>query len=319
MVKHFTDEEFIAAWNTDNSAKKISEKFNISERQIYKYRKRIEEKYKITLKSTTYNSRAMTIEFAHNNVRTNVEISDGCIIVASDCHYWPGIISTAHKALVSLTKSLKPNMVVINGDAFDGSSISRHDPIMWEQRPSVKQELDACKDRLWEVEKVCGNASLHWNWGNHDQRFNTRLSSQVGDGFKDIQGFDLKDHFPRWKFSMSMMVNESCMIKHRFNNGIHAIYNNVLRSGTSMVTGHLHSLKVTPYSDYNGTRYGVDTGCLADPHGSQFGYAEDNPKNHRSGFAVLTYYNGKLMPPELCEVIDEDEGLVHFRGKLFSV
>ena len=79
-----------------------------------------------------------------------------------------------------------------------------------------------------------------------------------------------------------------------------------------MVTGHLHSLKVTPFDDYNGIRYGVDTGCLADTDGKQFmDYTEDNPKNWRSGFAVLTIRNGNLMWPEVVHVSKEG---VEFRG-----
>jgi hypothetical protein len=48
--------------------------------------------------------------------------------------------------------------------------------------------------------------------------------------------------------------------KHRMKGGIHAAHNNTLHAGTTMVTGHLHSVKVTPFSDYNGTRWDVDTG-----------------------------------------------------------
>ena len=128
---------------------------------------------------------------------------------------------------------------------------------------------------------------------------------------------NLTDHFPRWKFSTSIMVNDHTMIKHRYHNGIHAVYNNTLKSGTSIVTGHLHSLKITPFSDYKGTRYGVDTGTMANLDDPTFFYSEDNPQNHRSGFAVLTFWDGKLMPPELCEVISE--GLVYFRGQVIEV
>jgi hypothetical protein len=56
----------------------------------------------------------------------------------------------------------------------------------------------------------------------------------------------------------------------------------------------------------------VDTGTLAEPYGPQFGYTEANPVNWCSGFAVLTYKDGKLLPPELCEVI---EGKAYFRGE----
>jgi hypothetical protein len=112
-------------------------------------------------------------------------------------------------------------------------------------------------------------------------------------------------------------VNDTVMIKHRYHNGIHATYNNALKAGRSIVTGHLHRLCVTPWGDYNGRRWGVDTGCLADPHGPQFAYAEDNPSPHCSGFAVLTFdEDGEMLPPELCEVIN---GCAYFRGERIDV
>ena len=74
---------------------------------------------------------------------------------------------------------------------------------------------------------------------------------------------------------------------------------------------------MTAYDDYNGTRWGVDTGTLADPAGPQFEYGEDNPQNHRSGFAVLTFEDGELRDPELVRVIDS--GRVNWRGKSYDV
>jgi hypothetical protein len=80
----------------------------------------------------------------------------------------------------------------------------------------------------------------------------------------------------------------------------------------------LHSLKVTPFADYNGNRFGVDTGTLAEPNGPQFkDYLEDSPTNWRSGFAILTFHNGRLMWPEL--VHKWAEGQVEFRGKVYDV
>jgi hypothetical protein len=312
-----TDDEFIALWNKHHSASRVAEALDMDVRAVYLRRKSIERKHSIVLTATDKRSPNFKVTIPNNGVRTKVEIDNGVIMVASDCHYYPEIISTAHKAFVKLIPELKPKMIVMNGDVFDGGGISRHSPIGWQKLPSVKQELDACQDRLNEIESASKSTLLHWTWGNHDLRFNTRLASQVGTAFEGVHGMNLTDHFPRWKFSTSIMVNEHTMIKHRYHNGIHAVYNNTLKSGTSVVTGHLHSLKVTPWTDYNGSRYGVDTGTMANLDDPAFEYAEDNPKNWRSGFAVLTFWEGKLMPPELCEVISE--GLVYFRGQVIEV
>ena len=320
MAAKVSDDEFIAIWRRLQSVTEVANEIGISLRGVNVRRRNIEKNHGIILNAASPRSPDFKVSIPENGIRVNVELDSGTIMVASDCHYWPGIISTAHRAFVLFAETLKPKMIVINGDAFDGASISRHPPGgTWESTPTVKQELEACQERLSEIEAASLNSKLHFLWGNHDQRFNARLSAQVGDGFKGIMGMNLTDHFPRWKFSMSLMVNGNCMIKHRYHNGIHAIHNNLIKSGTSFVTGHLHSLKVVPWTNYLGTSYGVDTGSLADVNGQQFTYSEDNPKNHRSGFAVLTFYNGKLLPPELCEVLDEEEGIIYFRGNVFKV
>lgn len=318
MVARCTDEEFIALWEKHPSATEMAKILKIDARNIQQRRRRIEERHGVLLKSPHKRSPTFNVTLPQNGVRVGVEVSDGVIVVGSDAHYWPNIISTAHRAFVKIIKELNPQMVVMNGDAFDGAKISRHPASGFESRPTVKQELEAVRDRLAEIEKVAGNAKLHWTWGNHDLRFNARIANLVPE-YEGVTGFDLAHHFPRWKFSTSIMVNDHTQIKHRLYNGIHAVYNAALKSGVSMVTGHLHSLKVTPWTDLTGTRYGVDTGSLADVWGDQFAYTEDSTRNHRSGFAVLTFYDGKLMPPELVEVVSEDAGLVYFRGEVIKV
>jgi hypothetical protein len=76
---------------------------------------------------------------------------------------------------------------------------------------------------------------------------------------------------------------------------------------------------VTPWTNYTGDLYGVDTGMMAAVKDEQFIYHENASVNWRAGFAVLTYVNGHLMPPELVQVINEDEGLVFFRGELYEI
>ena len=85
-----------------------------------------------------------------------------------------------------------------------------------------------------------------------------------------------------------------------------------------MIVGHTHSARVTPYTDYTGTRWFVDSGCIADPYAPCFtDYLEDGSRDWRSGFAVLTFHKGVLLWPELVTVTNKTH--VQFRGKLIRV
>ena len=256
-------------------------------------------------------------KFRDPDGRLRATIENGTAIVFGDCHYWPGTPPTAHRALVRFCKKLKPSYVVCHGDAFDGASISRHPPMSWEEAPTVKEELDLVRDRMNEIAKACPkDTTALWLLGNHDQRFESRLA-QVAPEFRGVHGIHLKDHFSGWTPGWSVHINDDTVVKHRLSGGVHATYNNALKSGMNIVTGHLHSAKVTPVTDYRGTRYGVDTGCIADVNSPAFSYTEDNPKNWISGFAVLTFRDGKLLMPELVTVVDPDT--IQFRGELISV
>lgn len=253
--------------------------------------------------------------------RLGLEIRDGVVIVGSDGHFWPGYIPTAHRGMVEVAKRVKDSLkaYIWNGDCLDGASVSRHPAIMWQhgEAPKLTEELAAADARSDEIRAVVGSdTQLIWTLGNHDSRFENVLANQVPQ-FANVQGMRLSDHFPHWTFCWSIWINDEVVIKHRFKGGVHATHNNTVNAGKTMITGHLHSLKVTPFSDYNGTRYGVDTGTMNDPYGPHTAYTEDNPLNHRSGFVVLTFKDGLLLWPEIASVVDENH--IQFRGELIEV
>lgn len=244
-----------------------------------------------------------------------MELESGSVVIFSDAHYWPGIVTTAHRALLAVIRTVKPRLTIANGDIFDGVSVSRHDPFGWSKRPSVKDELDACIERLGEVEQaVPKGCELRWSVGNHDIRFERALSTRASD-FEGIGGFRLADHFPAWEMAWSFLLNEAVMVKHRYANGVHAGYNNAMKGGLSVVTGHTHALECKPFADWRGRRYGIQGGCLLDIDAPQTEYTENSPSQMCPGFVVLTFRDGKLLPPELCEVID---GQAIFRGQVVA-
>jgi hypothetical protein len=314
-MSHLTDAEFIELWNTHKSAAKMSKATGLEQRSIYRRRKFLAEKHSVEMvssdKRTTYSP---------VRPKSELGIENGTVIVFSDAHFWPGLRTTAFQGLLWAIEKLQPKAVVCNGDAFDGASISRHPPLGWERTPSVIDELNACKAALSDIgeaaKKARHNVKLMFTMGNHDARFEARLASNAPQ-YVQTPGFKLSDHFPEWSFCMLTWLTDDVVVKHRYRGGVHATHNNTVGAGKSIVTGHLHSLKVTPYADYSGNRFGVDTGTLAEPYGPQFDYAEGNPLNHRSGFAVLTFKDGQLLWPEL--VHKWADGQIEFRGEVIDV
>ena len=313
-LQKLTDAEFLELFEAHRSIAKIAKITGMSERALHERRRNIEGRHNVQLIAQKND-----VTKALGNIRLGLE--NGTVIVFSDAHF-NGRRTTAFKALLWLIDELKPKVVISNGDAFDGASVSRHPPHGWEDTPSVIQELNACTIGLRDVQEAAGDAKLIFTMGNHDARFSSRLAT-VAPQFKEVQGFTLEEHFPDWTFCMSCLVTDQLMVKHRWKGGLHATHNNTVNSGVSFVTGHLHSAKVTPWTDYTGVRYGVDCGTLAEPFGDQFGYSENSPRNWRSGFAVLTLVNGHLLMPELCMVSDlgkeTGEDLVEWRGELYDV
>jgi hypothetical protein len=316
-----TDAEVIEMWRTHKSAAKISEITGIAVAMVHRRRRSIERRHAIKLESNS--EQYAHLQTAHlHAARIHLGIENGIVIIFSDAHFYPGIRTTAYDGLIWAIREFQPKAVIANGDCFDGASISRHPRIGWDSKPTVVEELKAGEMALGEIEdeakRVRSNVKLVWPCGNHDARLESRLAANAPE-FQGVKGFTLKDHFPAWTPCWSAWPTDEVVVKHRLRGGVHATHNNTVASGKSIVTGHLHSLKVTPYSDYAPyPRFGVDTGTLAEPYGPQFiDYCEDNPVNWRSGFAILTFHNGRLLWPELVHRFSD--GVVELRGQVIDV
>ena len=330
MPRYSEDSEFVEAWRRFNKASLVAKHFKMNVRSVYERRRIVEQRYGISLVSDQKSVPSSSIKnkigdrlnelakIRQENYKTEMfdTVTDGVVLIASDCHYWPGIVTKAHQAFCKLAKQLSPKMVILNGDILDGARISRHARIMWEKQPQMKDEIAAVQDRCAEIERAAGKAKLIRTIGNHDARFENYLSSRVGE-LEEMTGMTLLDYLPRWRAGWCVHLNNHTdgwtTIRHRpVAGGVHSAYNSTLKAGVSYVHGHLHKLQVTPWADYRGRRYGVDTGTMAEPYGPQFNYTEAGPVNWASGFAVLTFHKGKLLQPELCVV---EHGDAWFRGK----
>jgi hypothetical protein len=321
MTKRSSDKEFSQIWiQCKGEATRIAKALDMNVRSVYQRRNSIEQRLGVLLPSSNLSTNGRPKEFVEKiGSRISINVKDGVLIAFGDEHIWPGDYSLARHALVWAIREFSPKAMVCDGDAFDGARISRHAPSDWVKAPDVSDELDRCKELMGEIESLSPpGCKLVWTMGNHDSRFSARLA-QTASEYVRIQGFDLPDHFPAWNFAWSCFVNETLVIKHRYKGGVHSSHNNTLSSGMSIATGHDHMLKVTPYHDYKGIRYGVNLGFLSDhgPEHTKFGYGEDNPSNWGSGFGLFTFdKDGVMLPPEVCSVVGDK---AYFRGKVVAV
>jgi len=315
---HLSDEEWIAVWKECGSAVVMATKIGVSQRSVYNRRRSIEARHKIELPSVDDQrfDQLKKIAQTTGHTRRGMDIEKGRVIVFSDAHFWPDDTTTAFKALLEMIKEFKPTAVVCNGDALDGANLSRFPRQDWNKIPTVKEELEACQYYLGEIEAVSKGAKLFFPLGNHDQRLEMSIIANLPT-FEGVHGTSLKDYFPMWQPCWSFWVNEDTCIKHRWKGGWTGGRNNAVNSGVNMITGHTHVLSSIPFNDYNGTRWGVQTGTLADPMGQQFAYTEDTPKDWNSGFVMLSFDHSKMLQPELIRVCGENK--VDFRGKIHCV
>ena len=319
----FSDEEFIACWRRLGSPAAVSRALDVGVRNVMGRRARIEERYGIILDVIEGGKRHPSRpKLPKRGLKAIAENINGTVIVFSDMHVWPGQHKTpAFEALKTLIAELRPRMVIANGDSLDAASISRHPPIGWEQTPSVLDELGAVKEAHAEIEAVTPDETdLVYVYGNHCLRFDTRLAMAASE-FRGIEGFSLADHLPAWDFTMLVELNAGLashtVIKHNYHGGQHAAFNNAVKSGVNIVTGHTHRLQTVHWGDYRSFRFGIECGTLCDfqSESPQFAYALGNPLNWSQGFSVLTYQDGVLLEPEFCRVIN---GIAYFRGQSVS-
>lgn len=316
-------DDFIRLWNQFQSVAEMARHLGLSERALHARRNRIEGKRGIVLGLPAHNAKtkpeSAKVILSSRHTVNKLKLKDGVLIVGSDAHYSPSGAPVAHEALLAVTADLGAAVkaVVLNGDLVDGGSISRHPRIRWNKAPTVKQELEAVQARLTEIEKASPPGTRFMRtYGNHCARFENRLSA-VAPEFEGIKGFLLADHLPGWDHSERIDVNGDLVIIHDWHSGVHSGWNDVLKGGCHVVTGHTHELSAKAHKGFKGVHYGIKTGMLADEEQDEFAYKLSKPGfNWQAGFAVLTFVDGMLLYPEFCAV--RDDGHAYFRGKRYA-
>lgn len=242
-------------------------------------------------------------------------IENGVAICFGDCH-WTTLKqqrSLAHEALLTLTRHLKPGFLFCTGDALNMGTVSRHAPLMWSdlRQPKVVDEIAAGQSHMREIREAAGDPECYWIRGNHDDRFDKYLAAHAA-AFEGMGAFALHDQFPDWRMTWRLDVGEQFSVVHRWHAGIHAAYNNAMKSGRTVISGDTHALQVRPLNKWGGRSWGVECGMLGDPNWPCFNYRLGIDGQWQPGFVVLTFRDGVMATPEVVEVRD---GAAWFRGE----
>jgi predicted phosphodiesterase len=312
-----TEEEFIRAYRELQSTVLVAQRFGMSTVRTNKRKRFLEQKHGIVLPINDPRSAYSKSALPQKEI-AKLEIQDGQVLIGSDIHIWPNHRTTMQRAFIQFARALKPAAIILNGDVADMASVSRHPSIGWEKVPTIQEEIEAIGNWLNELMNASKNSKRIWAAGNHDLRFESRIANTLPQA-RGVQGVHLKDHFPGWQPCWRVDINDDIVVRHREYGGEHAAYTNTLRAGKTIVTGHDHRIGVTEYADYNGIRYGVRCGMLADsPLDAQFvNYLEARAPNWHSGFVLLSFVGGKLLRPEICRKWDDEH--CEWRGGLVRV
>lgn len=275
-------------------------------RNANRYRKITEDKLGIVLPSLhPKHSIRLIQQSEHAGNYHNLAPFD-CVIF-SDAHWWPGQdITPAHKILLQVILDINPDVIVDNGDSLDGASISRHPAMMWEELPTLADEISICQKHLAEIEQAAPGAKLFRNLGNHDLRYEAKLAQELPE-FRGVKGTKFSELFPAWDHHYSLYINGNFKVKHSFKGGLYAGINNAKAAGISHCTGHDHKLSVIPWTNETGTIYGISGGMLADINAPQFHYAQDNTRDWRPGFVVVKF-DGSIHYPDCVQVVTNQAG-----------
>jgi hypothetical protein len=231
------DQKFIECWKRLGSPTLVGKELGINPRSALNRRASLEIRYDIKLE--THNSlrdkpKPKKIEQAPHNVRRGIDVDKvKRVIVFSDAHF-TDTTTTAFKALLVMIDTFKPEVIICNGDAFDGQVLSRFPSINYDQKPTVLEELNSCRWHLDEIAKHRPpGCELIWTLGNHDMRYESWLVNKVPE-YSGVDGFSLKYHFPEWKTCWSYWIGEETIVKHRYKGGRTAGYSNLMAAGNTI-------------------------------------------------------------------------------------
>lgn len=219
------------------------------------------------------------------------EIKGTCrALILSDVHV-PFYDADALKIAIEYGMNLKSNLIIINGDMMDCLVLSR-----FATNPQLRDFPGEVRDgraMLKAMRAAFPNARIIWKWGNHEERYETRLRAYPEfygvDDWQWPSVFRLKDHGVELvRDKRPIMLGKLAIIHgHEYGQGftdpVSPARTFFLKAGVNVLGGHYHRTSQHSKKDLRQTVVSAwSTGCLCEK------YPDWKPLNDwNSGFAFV--------------------------------
>jgi predicted phosphodiesterase len=242
----------------------------------------------------------------------------GIHLVVSDIHA-PDQDDQAMDVMYQIGAAIVPNSVIINGDLFDCSSLSRFTPSSEQHVRWVEERNEAIKV-IAQMRQQFAGIPFRFVPGNHDVRPLNWISSNalpLQNVFTLEQWLGIDD--PKLGIEVvhdGRIVLGNLLIKHGVKVGIHAgtsVKKEIDAHGMSVIMGHVHRRAIVEVTKTAHQLVGVELGCLCNLRPSYL--PAEETANWQHGFAVVTEFKDGTFDVELVRI---NQGKAMFRGYVFK-
>lgn len=230
-------------------------------------------------------------------------------VVISD-HHAPHHERTFHRLFLEFLADEQPDIIDVNGDLLDFTTISRHPEGETHQSP-VNECLQAGYEILADYRHVCPQATIRFKRGNHSERLRSYLMSNaralhgITAANEDLPALSLQrllrldelhvEYIDQEWEQAKTKLSRKLTVRHGFSTTKNAGEVMLDRLSGSTVQGHDHRCGMTFRSEHSAdedgdlftTRLAMQTGCACEIPGG-LGYAVD--PNWSNGFGWFRVY-----------------------------
>jgi len=231
-------------------------------------------------------------------------------LIIPDCHI-PYHDRRAYELMLQVAQDQEIDEIVILGDYADFYGVNAHG-ISPSVEKKLMQEVEEVIGHLEELNELFPKAKKVFIQGNHEYRLERYLKNKAPElfGLVDTRkilnlkelGFNYVPYTPNQKYQV---MGSKLMARHEpIGGGVHAAHSTVVKSGCSVIFGHIHRIQESQVVMMNDDNHrGISCGWLGDKDHEAVSYV----KSHHQwslGFSLVKMLPNKNFFATTVQIID---------------